>query len=140
VITIYDAIQEVQAVVGQVAGIRFSPDAPPGQVTAFPAALCYSRLADWSASDATYFTALHTIIVEIHVPKEDLARAVATATPYGDLVVKALMAAFVAGTFTTFQTTGAIRGEFGPMDWAATETIGWKIFIEQVKIQTGVSS
>jgi len=140
VTTIYDAIQEIQAVVSAVPGIRLSPDAPPDQIAAFPAAICYSRAADWTLHDATFWTALHTIVIEIHAPRQGLARAVAATASYGDLITKAIYAAFVAGTFTTFQAPGTIRGEFLPMKWDTTDTIGWRLFIENVKIQSGVAS
>lgn len=137
--TVYDAIQQIQEVVGAVSGIRFAPDSPPNQVAHFPAAICYSRAADWSRSDATFYTALHSVVIEVHFPKEDLARAVALATPYGDLIVSALLSAFKAGTFTAFQSPGSITGEFGPMEWDSTETVGWRLVLTNIKIQGSVA-
>lgn len=138
--TIQDAIAEIQAVVGTVAGIRLAPNSAPDQIETFPAAICYPKTVDWRLNDSSFLTGLHQVVIEIHMTKAPgLARAIAVAAPYGELVVKALYQAFVAHTFTTLQTTGRITGEFGPLNWDTTDTIGWRITIEGVKLQQAIT-
>jgi hypothetical protein len=131
--TIQDAITAIQGVVGGVSGIRAAPDYPPEDLSLYPFAVAFARSGSFEAAPVGSGKGLHTIVVEVHVGRSDLARDIKAAMPYGDSVPLALLAdTTVGGVVSTF---ARVRYEFGPMAYGGLATIGWRFFVEGVKIQ-----
>lgn len=136
--TLYDAIKGVQDIVGAVSGIRAAPDEPPANMSMFPFAVAYASEGEWEMGAIGTDKGLHQIVVEVHVtPNTNLARSIATAMPYGDLVGLALLAdPTLGGAASTF---GGVRYKFGVMRYGGKETMGWRFFLEGVKVQVAAS-
>lgn len=137
--TLQDAIDEIQARLADVTGIRYAPEFAPDAVNAFPAAIAYPRSGAWNSNDATFKTGLHTIIVEVHVERHDLARAIEQAMQFSDSVPNAIMAGLTSGDYEAIQTYEEVRYEAGPMKWNDVDTWGFRFFIDGVKMQSPIT-
>jgi hypothetical protein len=137
---VQSAIAEIQNVVGALTGIQDAPDYPPDQINAFPFAVCYARSGTHDIGPPELKTSLHNIVIEIHTSRQDLPFSVESVVGYIDSVPNALFAKLQSATpFTAFETWGATRYEFGPLDWGGVPTIGIRFTLEQVKIQTAIT-
>lgn len=139
--TLASAISEIQEVIAALSGIKAAPSVPPEQLSGeFPFSVAYPREGSWTQAVQGMKQALHTIVVEIHLQRGDLPSDVTAALPYGESVPNALFKALgtdrLGGAISTF---GQIRYTFGALEWGGMATIGWRFFIEQVKIQSEVT-
>jgi len=122
--TLQEAITEIQALVGALTGIRKAPTAAPESASAFPFAVCYPESGHWErVSD--WKKGLHTVVVEVHVARIDLARDIASALSYSESLVNALLnAPTLGGKVDTI--VGSISYKFGEMKYAGQPTLGWQ--------------
>jgi hypothetical protein len=133
--TLQEAISQIQAEVKGISGIREAPETPPESINQFPFAICFARTGEYRIGPAQVMTGLHTIVLELHVARKDLTRDVPTAMKYAKSIPLTIMEALFEGTLTAISTLERIRYEFGPLNWGATETIGFRFYIEGVKTQ-----
>jgi hypothetical protein len=134
--TLQDAINAIQDVVGGVSGIRSAPDYAPDQLSTFPFALAFARTGTFEVGPVGMGKGLHTIVVEVHVARKDLPRDIQAAMAFSDAVPLALLAdTTLGGVVSTFTN---IRYEFGPMLWGKLETLGFRFYVEGIKLQTGL--
>ena len=118
------------------AGIRAAPDYAPDKLTVFPFALAYAKMGVFEVAPIGYGKGLHTVVVEVHVARKDLPRDIQAAMAFSDAIPLALLAdTTLGGVVSTF---GRVRYEFGPMAWGGMETLGFRFFIEEIKLQTGI--
>ena len=132
--SLLSAITQVQTTIAAVTGIKAAPanppDAPSGQ---WPLSVAFPRLGRFSGGGYAQVVGYHTIIVQIHYARADLARAYSTICPYLETVIEALLADPTLGaTVTTID--GEITYTFGEMVWGGIPTIGWQ-FDVPVKIR-----
>jgi hypothetical protein len=136
-----DAIAQVQTTVLTVTGIKAAPSVPPEQLSGeFPFSVAYPGEGNWTEAVAGLKQILAAIVVEIHFQRGDLPSDVTAALGYGDSIPNALFKKLgtdkFGGTISAFSN---IRYTFGSMDWGSIKTIGWRFFLEGVKIQSAVT-
>lgn len=133
--TLQDSIDRIQAVVGNLSGIRGAPDEPPEKISAFPFALCYAKSGLYKCGPAgpTKMTGLHTLVLELHVARKDLPRDVALAMAYAKSIPNALYKDFLAGTLVGVEAFVGISYAFGPLWWGGQNTLGFTFTLEGVK-------
>lgn len=133
--TLQDAIDQIQAVVGAVSGIRKAPDEPPDQLNEFPFAVCMAASGSFRVGPPEIMQGVHTLVLEVHVARRDLTRDIQRLMPFAKSVPAAILAAYAAGTLTAVQVIGGIRYELGALGWGGFETLGLRFWIEDVKTQ-----
>jgi len=137
--SLQSAIEAVQSTISAITGVAAAPaaptDAPSGQ---WPISIAFPRLGEFSGGGNAQTVGYHTIVVQLHYARADLARAYATIVPYLESIIEALHADVTLGaTVTTISDT--IGYEFGAMEWAGLNTIGWQFEIP-VKIRYTAST
>lgn len=132
--SLQDAINEIRTKVLTVSDIQDVPEYAPEQLNAFPIVVVYPFEGEWKSNDSTFKTSLHTIIVELHVQRNDLPNAVQSAMAFSDSIPIALIDGL--GTYTYIRTWESIRYRAGPMKWAEIDTWGFRWFIADVKLQS----
>lgn len=133
--SIESVVTQLQSVVADVSGIRAAPVYPPEAMNVYPFAVCYARSGSYQIGPPEVMTGLHTIVIEVHVARRDLARDVQNLIEYVDAVPAAIFAALADGQLTALSTIANIRYEFGPMGWAGVDTLGYRFYLEGVKTQ-----
>lgn len=133
--SIESVVEELQGVVADISGIRAAPVYPPDAMSVYPFAVCYARSGVYQIGPPEVMTGLHTVVIEVHVARKDLARDVAGVIGYADAVPAAIFAALADGTLTSTLTIATIRYEFGPLGWAGVDTLGYRFYLEGVKTQ-----
>lgn len=130
--SLQDAIDEIRTRVLTVSGIQDVPQYAPEQLNVFPIVVVYPFEGEWKANDNTFKTGLHTIVVELHVQRNDLPIAIQSAMAFSDSIPNAL----ISGTYTSLQTWNVIRYRAGPMKWGEIDTWGFRWFLIDVKTQS----
>lgn len=142
--TLQAAITQIQALTEAVPGVRAAPDEPPDQISHFPFVVCYPESGIYEGGNpAGQMRGLHDIVIELHVPRQNLARGYREAMRFAKSIPNAIYAALGTSDLNTISTTGAIRYTFGVLDWGtgegATQTMGFRFVIEDVKTQDTIS-
>lgn len=139
--SIKTAIEGVIDLIGAVTGIRYAPDEPPDSVTvwpfitAFPGPGTHEYTAGSSSQERL---TLMTIVVQLHVARQDLARDYRELIPYADSIPNAIMSDLTFGG--TVQTFGVIETDgLVPLAWGEQATLGYEFRITDVKIRTTVT-
>ncbi|MCP3909229.1 MAG: hypothetical protein GY712_14590 [Oceanicoccus sp.] len=128
--TLQAAIEDVQATIGAISGIKAAPNYAPEKINEYPFSVAYmgGGLIDFDTPSAT--KGLHIIVIELHVARKDLPNDISIVAPFIDSIPAALMAdPTLGGTVGLFEN---ITYEFTPMQWDAVETIGYRFFINGV--------
>lgn len=136
--TLQDAIDEIQAEVRDVAGMRAAPDEPPDSMNHFPFAVCYAHTGSYRIGPPDTMHGIHELYLEVHVARKDLERDIAAAMPFAKSVPDAIFSAYAAGSLTAVEVIQRIAYEFGPMTWGGVLTLGFRFTIEGVKTQDGI--
>ena len=137
--TLQQAIDQIVDAAGAVSGIRFAPDEPNDQTPTFPALLTFCERGTYRHSPIGVMTGSHTILLELHVARRDLARDVAAAMAYAKSIPNAILNAHKTSALTAIEEIGEIGYEFGPMTWAGQDTIGFRFRIQGVKTQDTIA-
>lgn len=141
--TLDDAISEIQADIRAITGIRAAPDYAPEQMNVFPFSVVYPGSGEFISDVPGVMRGLHSITIELHIGRKDLPRDIQSAMPYVQSIPNKLLKAIAttAGDRfgSTIDTFSRITYEFGPLDWGATQTIGWRFHIEGVKIKNDIT-
>jgi hypothetical protein len=128
------AITALQTLVAAVTGIKAAPasppDAPSGQ---WPLSIAFPSAGRFEGGGNVQLAGYHTIVVQIHYTRADLARAYATIAPYLETVVAAIAASPTLSSTVT-AIAGPVLYSFGAMTFASVDTIGWQ-FDVPVKIR-----
>ena len=146
--SLHAAVRAIRATAAQVAGVVWAPGTVPEQLTGFPAVIVYPQagvsrpFAHASEAGNPVALGVHTIIVQVHVPWNDLELATEKLTDFADRVVAALMSAYARDQFDgTVLTLGDPRGasssaaityQIGPDSWGdnATTTLALKVSLD----------
>ena len=118
-------------------GIRKAPDSPPDKLSHYPFAVAYPGTGTITKMSSGWKKGLHTIILEIHVARKDMARDVATLIDYEDSLMDLLWTDSNSGLNSTVDTITEVRFQFGALDYDDIPTIGWRFEID-LKIQDTV--
>jgi len=136
---IQEVISQIQRrLASRVQGLRAAPSRPPDGMGYYPFAVCFPAEGVLNSGPPGLVTGLHTLIIQVHLARRDLARDVASATPMIKDVANEIFAGLEDGTLDAMQTFEQIVYEFGGMEWAGQETIGVQFRIEGVKTQDEV--
>ena len=131
------AIADVQGTVGALTGIREGPTYPGDKLPPLPSSFCFASSGEWKQQPAGYRTGLHTITLQIHWDRKDLARDVTKAMGFCETIPNAIMADPTLGS-TVSTVVDPITYTFGMMEWAGMQTIGWSFNIT-VKIAENIT-
>lgn len=132
------AIGEIIDDLRMVDGIKSAPQVATDSALLFPFLVVFPGRGRLAQSPAEIYTGVHTIIVEVHVARVDLARAIKAVVPYGDTVPVEIFRGLNADHFnSTVSTIQEIRYNFGPLDWGGTKTIGYQFEVD-AKLQAAV--
>jgi hypothetical protein len=119
-----------------VSGIRAAPEYPTEDINIFPFAMAYSGGGTWEFGAGGGMKGLHTIVLEVHVARKDLPRDTKVLMVFSDSVPRALLSdPTLGGHISTF---GMIRYTFGQLGWAGTQTLGFRFYIENVKMEAAL--
>ncbi len=140
--TLATVIDQVQAYMRTLSGIRAAPDEMPERVNVFPFVIARPGDGTWEFGADGTKKGLHNIVVELHVARKDLPRDIATALPYCDSVPNLLMNKLLNdnkwnGTIDTFRD---ITYRFTVWEWSPElKTIGFEFTIHDVKVQSTIT-
>ena len=129
-----DATRQLQDLVIGLDGIEAAPEEPVEGNIAFPFAVTYASKGRIQFNSSGWGNYLHTIICEIHFSRSMLALAIATAMPYIESFVSALIA---DPTLTsTVSTINEVRYNFGALEWGRSNNIGIRFELDVKLHQT----
>jgi len=135
-VTIEAAITQAMAYVGAVSGILQAPDPPIEQPGEFPFAVGYPGDGTFEGGPAGATTALHNIVIELHVARKDLPTDYSRAIPYVDSIPATLLSNLSSKWGSTISTFARISYRWGEMDYGGQKTLGIQFTVEGVKILT----
>jgi hypothetical protein len=130
-----DAIAWVQTTIGALDGVKNAPEYPPEQSSSFPFSVAYMGSGEYPyATDKFTLDANHEIIIEFHVAKKILPRAIATAAPFVESIPAAIATDLTLGS--NVHGFERIEYEFAPdMFWDTVQTIGFRFVISGIKVR-----
>lgn len=129
-----DAVQEIRYVVAGVVGIRKAFKYPPGKGASRPFAVVYAREGTTTFQPG-FIKWLGEVVIEIHFPAQDLARAVEKVAVFVDSVPYALIEQLNDGGYTHLHTFGDIGMSFNRWTYGGIETIGYAFVVRGVKVE-----
>lgn len=135
--TLQAAIAKAMSYVATLPGIKAAPAYAPDMLGVFPHAVGYAGPGQWlPGSPAGMLLGLGTIVIEIHVARTDLAKAIGALMPYVDSVPRLLADRlwndnYWGGTLQTFEkitTAGLVASS-----WNGIATVALRFRVEGVK-------
>jgi hypothetical protein len=133
--SLQDAIDDVNATVRALAGIKSALDYPPEQANEYPFWVAYMGNGVFTFDTYPATKGLHTIIGELHVARKDLPNDISIAAPFVDSIPVAIMAdVTLGGTVGLFEN---ITYEFAAMRWDAVDTVGFRFLINGISQRSG---
>lgn len=132
--SVVGAITRLQAIAGGLSGVKEAPTYPPEAANQFPFSVSYvpPSAGSWHVESAGFSHLLVTLVTEIHVARTNLPKDMATALPYGELFLQALLNdQTLSGAVDTIAAVGV---EYGRMEWGGVETIGWRFTLADTKL------
>lgn len=119
------AIQQLAVTLGTLTGMRSAPPYPPETAAVFPFAVAYAASGDYTGGSLGKILTRerHSLAAEIHVARRELARSVAAAVPYADLLRTALQAD--PSLNDEVMVIESLGYRFGPLSWNGIDTIGY---------------
>lgn len=141
--TLDDFIKALQDDLAAISGVRAAPDYPPENMNVFPFIVVYPGKGVWSSDVPGNKRWLGSVVVELHIARKDLPRDVKAALVYHESVPNALLKPVATSGGDRFASTiatfGTIDEMFGALNWANTDTIGWRWTINGIKMQSVIS-
>lgn len=133
--SLQDAIYEIQASMRQVSGVKNAPNEPPENTANFPFVAAFPGNGTIYAEAHGQKRSLHNIDIELHVKRKDLPIDVRTATPFIDDIAGQILSDFQNSNYSAIDAMGIISYEFTPLSWGGTDTLGYRITVQDVKIR-----
>ena len=131
------AIDAIQDLMLTISAIREAPDEPPDTINVYPFAVCFASSGAWTPQSAAWKKGLHTITLQVHWARKDLARDVTKAMALVETIPNLLCNnPTLAGTVDTI--VYPLTYTFGALSWGGVDTIGFDFKIP-VKIQSALS-
>lgn len=125
--TVNAAILDLQSKALALSGMKYAPDSPPEATSAFPFAVSYEASGNLQLRSSGYADDLATIFTEFHVSRQILPKAIETAMAFRDPFLKSIIADPTLGG--TVSTIVSINKNFGFLEWAKIETVGYRFSI-----------
>ena len=142
---IKDVVREIaEQIRNRVEGIRRVPEAPPESNDVFPFVVVYPLTGEYDLHTPEDMVGLHSINIELHVARKDLARDFGTLVDIMDDIPRELLDALTDGDIgesssdVNLSTFGAINYTFGALEWAGVETLGVTYTINEVKVKANL--
>lgn len=127
-------LNKIMAQVAEIDGIRSVYECPPEEVGPTPVAVAYPESGMTTTEFHNEKLDLVSVVVEVMVPRNDLAKDVAKVVAFHDSVLNALVKdPKFDGAADTFDY---IEWTFGPLAWGEIEMVGYKFIIRGIKIRT----
>jgi len=123
--TIEQVTDAVVAKLKALTGVKFAPDEPPEQMTAYPFVVVWWSEGEAREVDATWGYTLDTVVAQVHIARKDLANDVRTVRGFGDTVRKALVQDPSLGGVVC--SLNRLYMAFRPMEWGGVQTLGYHI-------------
>ena len=137
------AISKLQEHALSCKGVKKAPDTLPESMGPYPFVVSYLWRSELWGESSNLAHAEHTIYTEFHVaPRTMLGKGVEKAIPYiSEFHRKLVLDPKLGGAVDTIQLSKdrPIISEFGKLEWATTETIGFR-FQSIVKIRETAST
>lgn len=141
--TLQQVIDEIQADLGALTGIRGAPDEAPEQINKFPFIVCYPLSGEWHSDIPGAKIGLHTIAIALHVARKDMPRDIQKAMAYAESIPNALLKVVATQSGDRFnnkiETFDRITYTFGSIGYGGTDTIGFVFQIQGVKMQSNIT-
>lgn len=125
------AVDEIQAVMLTVDGIRKAPSNPTGNVGDMWS-LCYPSRGTNSPASAGFSESTHQLTVDILTDIDSMERAYRQLTPYVDTVPTAIRKAMEDGDFSTIGNIGTIQHTIGSIMWNGVQRYSARFVIDNV--------
>ena len=120
------AVTNLQTLILTIASdINAAPDAPPESINQFPFSLVYIKEFRTLGGSYGWDEIVDTIVIEIHLTRQNLPGAYAAALPYRTEILEKLIADPTLGG--TIDTMVDFRGGFGGLTYAGQQHIGWQM-------------
>lgn len=134
--TLQSAIQDVQATIAAISGIRDAPNYPPEDSAVYPFVVAYAGPGEFRTGEpAGQMKYLGSIIVDLHIARKDLPRDVEKAMTYHESIPNEILEDTTLGG--NISTCGPVScSGIIVMAYGGQETLGLRFTIENVKIQT----
>ena len=138
-----NAIDRIAVLVGAVPGVRVAYNYPPDQIPSSGIfAIIYPYSGRWEFNTTLEKRGVHEVAIDVLTPHKDTAYALKILSPMIDSIPNAVMADIsvtndvLGGTIDTFEN---IRYEQITLDWAGQPYIGFRFYVEGVKIRTAIT-
>lgn len=130
-----DAVYEIAASMREVSGVKNAPNEPPENTENFPFVAVFPGTGEIEALARGDKKGLHNIDIELHVKRKDLPIDMRVATPFIDKIADQILSDRQNNNYTHINTFGAITYEFAPLAWGATQTLGYRVTVNNVKLR-----
>ena len=136
--TLQDAIDRIAVLVGAVPGVRVAYNYPPSQIPSSGIyAIIYPYTGRWDFNTTLEKKGMHELAVDVLTPHKDTAYALKVLSPMIDAIPNAIMADLTLNS--TVDKFDSLRYEQITLDWAGTPYIGFRFYVEGVKIRTAIT-
>lgn len=120
-----DAYEELQQLLSTITGLRSAPDYPPDKPGTFPFLVVFPASGTFAPVTFDGPEGAHTVIIQIHVARKDLARDLKDAIPYVEKIAKKLLYQDHSNLNSTVDDIGELRYTFGDLEWGGVPTLGY---------------
>lgn len=118
-----EVITAVQSKMANIPGIKSAPVWAKESMPVMPFSICYPRSGHLEPYSGWGY-GLHTLCVEIHCNRADIAQDLSLSIPFVDLVFQAFTDD--PTILNSVQTVVDLRYTYGRLTWANVETIGYR--------------
>ena len=123
------ALTNIQTMVQTIAAdIKAAPVGPPEAINQYPFSLVYIKEFETLGGTYGWDECIDTIVIEIHLTRQNLPTAYKAALPYRIQIHEKLIADPSIGA--AVDTFTDLRGTFGYMEYAGVGSIGWQIELD----------
>lgn len=130
--SIAGAIGQIQDLIGALTGVRAAPDQPVEKMSILPLSLCYVGPGDWLNYVNGGKQFVGDIMVELHVPRKDLARDMSRLMSYVESVPNEIMSDPTLGG--TVASVNGVRcngiSQINNADGTSTLALIWAVHVK----------
>jgi len=141
--TLQQVIDEIQADIRALSGIRAAPDEAPEQINIFPFVVAFPGPGTWSSDIPGNKINLASVVVELHVARKDMAKDIQAAMVYENSIPNVLLKAVASTAGDRFNNTVStfdnITYTFGSLGWGGMDTFGFRWTINGIKLQSNIT-
>lgn len=135
---VVEARLEIAEVIGNIDGIRKSADRIPENLPSAPFVAAHLDKGSYVMGPAGMTTALHDLMIEVHVIRRDLTRDYDTLEALCDPICIALQSRLKDSEWENLQTFRGISYILEPAEYGDKATLALFITLHEVKIQTAL--